>query len=77
MSEPRIYMHHARRLRTAMGGRGVTCTPGIRTWCRENGIDAALAAKDGIAGEDALRSGDAFLLKLLEIARQEADANGR
>ncbi len=73
MTEPRIYMHHARRLR----GRGVTCTPGIRTWCRENGIDLTACAKEGMPGEDALRSGDAFLLQLLTIARQEADANGR
>lgn len=73
MSEPRIYMHHARRLR----GRGMTCTPGIRTWCREKGADLRAFAEHGMAGEDALRSGDAFLLQLLNIARQEADANGR
>lgn len=72
MTEPRIHMGHVRRLR----GRGVTCTPGIRTWCASKGIDLRAFAKDGIAGEEALRMGDAFSLQLLEIARKEARANG-
>lgn len=73
MTEPRIHMRHARALR----GRGVTCTPGIRTWCRVNRVDLRQFAAHGVAGEEALRIGDAFSLRLLEIARQEAATNGR
>lgn len=72
MTEPRIHMRHVRRLR----GRGVTCTPGIRAWCSANGIHLPTFAREGCAGEDALRIGDAFALRLLEIAREEA-RNGR
>lgn len=72
MTEPRIHMRHVRALR----GRGVTCTPGIRTWCAANKVDLRKFATEGCAGEDALRIGDAFSLRLLEIARKEA-ANAR
>ena len=73
MSEPRIHMRHARALR----GRGVTCTPGMRAWCDANGVDLRQFATHGIAGEEALRIGDAFALKVLDLARQEAASNGR
>lgn len=72
MSEPRIHMRHVRALR----GRGVTCTPGIRTWCSVNSIDLRRFAAEGVPGEEALRIGDAFSMRLLEIARKEAAANG-
>lgn len=73
MSEPRIYMRHARAVR----GRGVTCTPGIRAWCAQHSIDLRRFAAEGAPGEDALRIGDAFALRLLEIARKEAEIDGR
>lgn len=74
MTEPRIHMRHARALR----GRGkVTCTPGIRAWISLHGIDIRKFAAEGVAGEEALRIGDAFALKLLDIARKEATGNGR
>lgn len=73
MSEPRIHMRHARALR----GRGPTCTRGIRTWCEANGVDLRGFAAEGVAGEEALRIGDAFSLALLELARKEAASNGR
>ena len=67
-------MRHARALR----GRGkVTCTPGIRAWAAQHGIDLRRFAAEGVAGEEALRIGDAFALQLLEIARKEAAGNGR
>lgn len=72
MSEPRIHMRHVQQLR----GR-VTCRPHIRMWCREYGVDMRAFARDGIAGEEALRIGDAFALKVLDIARTEAANNGR
>lgn len=73
MSEPRIYMRHAQALRSNRR----TCTPGIRTWCAANGVDLRRFAAEGVPGEDALRIGDYFSLKLLEIARKEAAGNGR
>ena len=74
MTEPRIHMRHARALR----GRGKqTCTPGIRGWAALHGIDLRAFAANGVPGEDALRIGDAFALRLLEIARKEAADNGR
>lgn len=73
MTEPRIHMRHARALR----GRAMTCTPGIRTWCRANGVDLRQFAAHGVAGEEALRIGDAFSLQLLDIARREDVTNGR
>ena len=74
MTEPRIHMRHARALR----GRGKqTCTPGIRGWAAQHGIDLMRFAREGYAGEDALRIGDAFALQLLDIARKEAADNGR
>lgn len=73
MTEPRIYMRHARALR----GNGVTCTPGIRTWCAQHAVDLRMFAAEGVAGEEALRIGDAFSLRLLEMARKEAASDGR
>ena len=73
MTEPRIHMRHARALR----GPGVTCTPGIRAWCDAHGVDIRKFAAEGCPGEDALRIGDAFALRLLELARKEAAGHGR
>lgn len=73
MTEPRIYMRHTQALRSNRR----TCTPGIRTWCAANGVDLRRFTAEGIAGEEALRIGDAFSLALLEIARKEAADNGR
>ena len=73
MTEPRIYMRHVRALR----GVGRTCTPGIRIWCAFNRVDLRKFSAEGIAGEEALRIGDAFSLRLLEIARKEGAVDGR
>lgn len=73
MTEPRIYWRHAQALRQNKR----TCTPGIRKWCEVNGVDLRAFAADGVAGEEALRIGDAFSLKLLEIARSEGGGDGR
>lgn len=73
MTEPRIYMRHVRALR----GGGITCTPGIRGWCAHHGVDLRRFAAEGVAGEVALRIGDAFALRLLDMARKEAAGDGR
>lgn len=70
MTEPRLYMRHVQQLR----GR-TTCRSGIRGWCARHGVDLRAFAEGGMAGEDALRIGDAFALAVLAIARKEA-ANG-
>lgn len=75
MSEPRIYMRHARQAARRAGG--ITCAFGIRGWCAQHGISLTTFAKEGAAGELALRIGDAFALAALEIARAEAANHGR
>lgn len=72
MTEPRLYMRHVQQLR----GRP-TCRPGIRAWCRAHNVDLRTFARDGMAGEDALRIGDAFALRVLAIARKEATPHGQ
>ena len=73
MTEPRIHMRHVQRLRANKR----TCTPSIRTWVAQHGIDLRRFTADGVPGEEALRIGDAFALRLLEIAREEAATDGR
>lgn len=66
-------MRHVQRLRSNKR----TCTPGIRAWAAQHGIDLRAFVAEGVPGEAALRIGDAFALQLLEIARKEAAGNGR
>ena len=73
MTEPRIHMRHVQ----AMRSKPRICKNGIRAWISLHGIDIRAFAAEGVAGEEALRIGDAFALKLLAIARTEAADNGR
>lgn len=69
----RIHIRHVRQLR----GRGVTCTSGIRAWCAQHGVDLRVLASEGIPVEQAQRIGGPFVEQLLEIARKEAQQDGR
>lgn len=69
MTEPRVHVRHARQV---PGARGVTCAPGIRTWCTQNNIDVNAFLREGIPGEECLRIGGHFALTALDIARKEA-----
>ena len=73
MTEPRIHMRHVQ----AMRSKPRVCKNGIRAWAAQHGIDLMRFAREGYAGEDALRIGDYFALELLDIARKEAADNGR
>ena len=73
MTEPRIHMRHVQ----AMRSKPRVCKSGIRAWAAQHNIDLRAFAANGVPGEDALRIGDAFALRLLEIARKEAADNGR
>ena len=75
MTEPRIYMRHARQAARRPGG--VTCAGGIRAWCAHNRISLTAFRTEGVAGELALQIGDAFALAALEVARREAQSRGR
>lgn len=74
MPEPVIRFQHVRAIRRRADR--VLCVDGIRMWCERNGIDYQQLLDEGIPGERALELGDAFALKALENARQEALANG-
>jgi hypothetical protein len=48
------------------------CTPGIRAWCRQHGIDLRALREDGIAVDDHPHlHDDPFVARVLEIARRE------
>ena len=66
-------MRHVRQLR----GRGVTCSDGIRSWCAQHGVDLHLLAREGIPVDQVQRVGGPFVEQLLEIARKEAQRDGR
>lgn len=70
MSEPVVHLRHARMIRR--NGDRALCAAGIRAWCERYGIDADVFFAEGIPGEEFVRIGDAFGLKALEFARQEA-----
>lgn len=74
MTEPVVFLRHVRMIRRP--GDRALCANGIRAWCERHGVDAEMFFAQGIAGEDLVRIGDAFGLKALEFARQEAAANG-
>ena len=74
MTEPVVYLRHVRMIRR--GGTRPLCASGIRAWCDRYGVDADLFFAQGVPGEVLLQTGDAFALKALEFARQEAAADG-
>lgn len=70
MSEPRVYLRHARMIRR-QGGRPL-CVDGIEAWCARYAIDIAAFSLEGVPGERMIEIDDAFGLKALEFAREEA-----
>jgi hypothetical protein len=70
MSELRIHLRHVRAVDPASGP---LCTPSIRAWCRQHGINLRTLCEDGIAIDDHphLRD-DPFVARAIAIARAEA-----
>ena len=74
MTEPVVHLRHVRMIRR--GGDRPLCASGIRAWCERHGVDADLFFAQGVPGELCIQIGDAFALKALNFAREEAAANG-
>jgi len=67
--ELRIHLRHVRAIDPA---GGPLCTPGIRAWCRQHGIDLHVLCEDGIAVDDHPHlHDDPFVVRVIEIARAE------
>ncbi|EBG4311428.1 hypothetical protein GA497_19665 [Salmonella enterica] len=61
-----ITMAHIR----AAGG----CAPGARTWFKKYGLDFRLFIRDGgISGNTLLNTGDAFAMRVVQLARQNKE----
>ena len=65
----RIHLRHVRAIDPA---GGALCTPGIRAWCRQNGIDLSALCEDGIV-VDAYPHlhDDPFVARMIHLAREE------
>jgi hypothetical protein len=70
MTEPVVHLRHVRMM--LRNGRKPLCADGILAWCERHGVDIEQLGTTGIPGERALEIGDAFSLRALEFARQEA-----
>ena len=70
----RIHLRHVRAIDPA---GGPLCTPGIRAWCRQYGIDLSALCEDGFVVVDHPHlHDDPFVVRVIEIARAErADGN--
>ncbi len=67
--ELRIHLRHVRAIDPA---GGPLCTPGIRAWCRQHGIDLHTLCEDGIAVDDHPHlHDDPFVARVIDIARAE------
>ncbi|MFP2263658.1 hypothetical protein [Citrobacter braakii] len=61
-----ITMAHIR----AAGG----CAPGARTWFKKYGLDFRAFIRDGgISGKILLNTGDAFAMRVVQLARQNKE----
>lgn len=69
MSEPLVFMRHARQIRKSDGT--VICMNGIRAWCERYEIDVATFIRDGVPGERFAEIGDFYALAALDFARAE------
>lgn len=65
-----VTMAHARAAR--LDGRGVSCAPGIRTWCQRHHVDLHDFAAHGMPIEQAEAIDDAFARRAVALARAEA-----
>lgn len=69
MAEPRIHLRHVRAVDPATGP---ICTPSIRAWCRQHGIDLRVLCEDGIVIDDYPQlHDDPFVARAIAIARAE------
>lgn len=72
MPELRIHLRHVRAVDPAAGP---LCTPSIRAWCRQHGIDLRALCEDGIVIDDhPPLHDDPFVARAIAIARAEAAA---
>lgn len=69
MTEPRVYLHHARQV---PGYRAVLCAPGIRRWCAAHGIDIRTLSREGYPLSTIQAIGDHFAQQVVTIVQQEA-----
>ena len=67
----RIQLRHVRAVDPAAGP---LCTPSIRAWCRQHGIDLRTLCEDGIVIDDHPHlHDDPFVARAIVIARAEAE----
>lgn len=66
----RVTMQHARAAKLA--GAGVTCAPGIRTWCQRHGVDLHQLGSEGLPVEQVEAIDDAYAQRAAALARAEA-----
>lgn len=65
----RIHLRHVRAVDPAAGP---LCTPSIRAWCRQHGIDLRALCVDGIVIDDHPQlHDDPFVMRAIAIARAE------
>ena len=64
-----VKLQHLRGVPGLNGKRGF-CLPGARAWSDANGFDWRAFAREGIAEEQLLATGDPLALRLVEHARQ-------
>jgi hypothetical protein len=70
----RIHLRHVRAVDPASGP---LCTPSIRAWCRQHGIDLRTLCEDGIVVDAHPHLlDDPFVARAIVIARAEADGIG-
>lgn len=78
MAELRIHLRHVRAVDPAAGP---LCTPSIRAWCRQHGIDLRVLSEDGIVIDDHPQlHDDPFVARAIAIARADVahdDDEGR
>ena len=66
----RIQLRH---VRAADPAAGPLCTPSIRAWCRQHGIDLRVLCEDGIVIDDHPQlHDDPFVARAIAMARTEA-----
>ena len=71
MDDLRIHLRHVRAVDPAAGP---LCTPSIRTWCRQHGIELRTLCEDGIVIDDHPHlHDDPFVARAIVIARAEAE----
>jgi hypothetical protein len=67
----RIHLRHVRAVDPAAGP---LCTPSIRAWCRQHGIDLRTLCEDGIVIDDHPHlHDDPFVARAIVMARAEPE----